>query len=242
MTKNRQLYRTRSTPRRLGSRYPLIVVDGSGLTHLPLTQFYQLTQQFLADGTTRTYLQTLLPYFTYLTADVWRCQRGDQWDSKPEAVRESRDYLIHHLHCKARPHDTYELVLLTGRSPSTVRIFLSALKQFYTIARRSGWYPYAHPLINSSLLLLQEVVAEDVSVRPGSTNATSKWRRGSARSLLRITTSDSPERPGFRTRSMIRTCISILSTILKLPSSTCEIRLSCGWPTKQAHALVNWCS
>lgn len=162
MTKNQQLFHTIRRPEGSVSRYPLIVVDGSGLPHLPLTQFYQLTQQFLADGTTRTYLQTLLPYFTYLTADVWRCQRGDQWDSKPEAVRESvRDYLTHHLHCKARPHDTYELVLLTGRSPSTVRIFLSALKQFYTIARRSGWYPYAHPLIDSSLLLLQEVVAEE---------------------------------------------------------------------------------
>ena len=186
MTKNQQLFHTIRRPEGSVSRYPLIVVDGSGLPHLPLTQFYQLTQQFLADGTTRTYLQTLLPYFTYLTADVWRCQRGDQWDSKPEAVRESvRDYLIHHLHCKARPHDTYELVLLTGRSPSTVRIFLSALKQFYTIALRSGWYPYAHPLIDSYAPTAPRSRRRGVlSVRPGSTNATSKWRRGSARSLF----------------------------------------------------------
>jgi len=162
MVKNQHLFHAVRRPAGSVSRYPLIVVDGNGFPHLPLTQFYHLALQFLAEGTVRTYLQTLLPYFIYLATDGWRSQRGDQWDSNPEAVRESvRDYLIHQLHCKARPHDTHELVFLTGRSPSTVRIFLSALKQFYTIARRAGWYRYAHPLVDSTLLLLQEVVAEE---------------------------------------------------------------------------------
>jgi integrase len=162
MVKNQHLFHTVRRPAGSVSRYPLIVVDENGLPHLPLTQFSHLALQFLAEGTVRTYLQTLLPYFTYLATDGWRSQRGDQWDSNPEAVRESVcDYLVYQLHCKARPHDAYELVFLTGRSPSTVRIFLSALKQFYTIARRTGWYRYAHPLVDSTLLLLQEVVAEE---------------------------------------------------------------------------------
>jgi integrase len=162
MVKNRPRFHIVRCPEGLASRYPLVVVDGDGFPHLPLTQFYHLTQHFLVEGTVRTYLQTLLPYFTYLATDEWRRQREDQWDSNPEAVRESiRDYLIHQLHCKARLHDTYELVFLTGRSPSTVRIFLSALKQFYTIARRAGWYRYAHPFVDSTVLLLKEVVAEE---------------------------------------------------------------------------------
>jgi hypothetical protein len=56
---------------------------------------------------------------------------------------------------------TYQLVLLAVKSPSTVRVFLSALKQFYHIARRLGWYPYTHPLIDSVAHLMQEVEAEE---------------------------------------------------------------------------------
>src|SRR5260370_4570194 len=98
MTKNRHIFHTVRRPGGMASRYPLIVVDSNGLPHLPLTQFYHIAQQFLADGTARTYLQTLLPYFTYLEADAWRALRKDKWDSKPEALRKSvPDYLIVHF-------------------------------------------------------------------------------------------------------------------------------------------------
>jgi hypothetical protein len=144
------------------SRYAIIVVHNNGLPHRPLTTFYHELQQYVADGTAHTYLNALIPYFSYLTTDAWRLHRQDSWKSSPEAIRESvRDYLVEGLHCKAQPKDTYQLVQLTAKSPSTVRVFLSALKQFYHIACRLEWYPYPHPLLDSVAHLMQEVEAED---------------------------------------------------------------------------------
>ncbi len=144
------------------SRYTAVVVDGSGLPHLPLTIFYHEIQHYLASGTARTYLNTLLPFFAYLASDTWRAHRQDRWESEPEAVRQAvRDYLVEQLHCKARHKNTYQLITLTAKSPSTVRVFLSSLKQFYHVARRLKWYPHAHPLIDPVNHLLQEIEIEE---------------------------------------------------------------------------------
>src|SRR5260370_5423979 len=98
------------------------------MPHLPLTTFYHHIQQQLSDGAARTYLNSLRPYFAYLTMDEWRQRRGDRWDSDPEAVQESvRDYLLRYLGCKVRQRQRHEEVSLTVHSPSTVRIFLAAL-------------------------------------------------------------------------------------------------------------------
>lgn len=51
------------------SRYALVVVDGKGMPHVPLTEFHQQLQGELTDGAARSYLNALLPYFTYLDAD-----------------------------------------------------------------------------------------------------------------------------------------------------------------------------
>jgi integrase len=150
----------RAVPRPEGvtSRYSLVVVDGEGWPHLPLTRFYDLARQGLSDGAARTYLNALLPYFGYLYADEWRRHRGDCWDSPPEAVQQSvRDYLVYQLACKVRWRDTYELVSLTARSPGTVRVFLAALKLFYQIMRRMKYYPHPHPLIDTATHLIREV-------------------------------------------------------------------------------------
>jgi integrase len=157
-----QQFRVVRRPKEVVSRYAIIVVHNNGLPYQPLTTFYHELQQYVADGTARTYLNTLIPYFSYLAKDVWRLHRQDSWESSPEAIRESvRDYLVEGLHCKAQPKDTYQLVQLTAKSPSTVRVFLSALKQFYHIACRLEWYPYPHPLLDSVAHLMQEVEAED---------------------------------------------------------------------------------
>ena len=162
MTGATHAFRTVARPEGVSSRYALLVVDGDGRPHLPLTQFYHDTQQALSDGTSRTYLHTLLPYFTYLATDSWRHEHGDWWDSEPAVVRESvRDYLIHQLGCKVRRHQTYELVALTACSPSTVRVFLFALKQFYTVGCRIGWYPYEHPLLDPVARLMQDLEREE---------------------------------------------------------------------------------
>ena len=119
-------------------------------------------QQQLSDGTARTYLMCLLPYFTYLTTDEWRKQREDQWNSRPDAVQESvRDYLVYRLGCKVQPKSTYAYVKLTAQSPSTVRLFLAALKQFYAVMIREGYYSHSNPLLDVTSRLLREIEREE---------------------------------------------------------------------------------
>ena len=149
-------------PEGVTSRYPLLVVDVKGNPHLPLTQFYDKAKQWLSQGTARTYLNSLLPYFTYVATDAWRKQRGDQWDSPPEDVQQCvRDYLMYRLGCQVRPKETYALVSLTAQSPNTVHIFLSALKLFYTVMLQQGRYAYLHPSLDASTRLLREVEREE---------------------------------------------------------------------------------
>jgi integrase len=162
MYQNSQRFRLVPRPEGVSSHYSLLVVDGDGRPHLPLTRFYDKASQNLSVGAARAYLNALLPYFSYLTTDEWRRCRGDRWDSPPEAVHESiHDYLVQRLACKVKQRDTYENVSLTADSPSTVRICLSALKLFYTIMYRIGWYPYAQPLTDPLAHVLREVEDEE---------------------------------------------------------------------------------
>jgi len=152
-------------PEGIVSQFERVVVDGKGHPHLALTRCYQQFRQELSDGTAHTYLMALLPYFSFLETDHWRQQRQDRWDSPPESIRESvRDYLLQQLHCKVRRYGMYEMVALSAQSPSTVRVFLSALKRFYSSVLFAGEYPHAHPLTNPVVRLLQEVDQEDADV------------------------------------------------------------------------------
>src|SRR6266700_1352349 len=153
-------------PEGVVSQFEQVVVDGKGYPHLALTRCYQQFRQELSDGAAHTYLMALLPYFSFLETDHWRRQRQDRWDSSPESVRESvRDYLLQKLHCKVRRCGMYEMVRLSAQSPSTVRVFLSALKRFYSCAKFSGLYEHAHPLSNPVVHLLVEVDQEETDVR-----------------------------------------------------------------------------
>src|SRR5260370_8388625 len=99
---------------------------------MALTWFLREMQEGFSEGTARTYLTVLLPYFTYLTTDHWRQHREDRWDSEPEAVRASvRDYLLHKLPCKVGRQSLHEVVLLTVHSPSPLRPFLPTPKHSY---------------------------------------------------------------------------------------------------------------
>lgn len=169
MTKAHQVFHVVARPAGVQSPYAHLVADGNGLPHLPLTEFWhQLHTQF-GENTARTYLYALLPYFTYLTTDPWRQRRADQWKGSPDSVRESvRDYLLERLGCKVQRQGTHETVKLTEQSPSTVKVFLAALKSFYTFAKRVGWYPYPHPLLDATALRLAELrrQAERTAGRP----------------------------------------------------------------------------
>ncbi len=144
-------------PEGIVSQFDVLVADGSGRPHLALTRFYQRFLQELSHGAARTNLMALLPYFSFLETDHWRRQRNDRWDSPPECIREAvHDYLLQRLHCKVRRYGAYELVALSAQSPSTVRVFLSALKWFYTSAVYAGEYLHGHPLINPVVQILQD--------------------------------------------------------------------------------------
>ncbi len=145
-------------PEGIVNQFEHVVVDGRGYPHLALTRCYQQFRQELSEGSAHTYLMALLPYFSFLETDRWRQQRQDRWDSSPESIRESvRDYLLQQLRCKVRRYGMYEIVALSAQSPSTVRVFLSALKRFYFSVLLAGEYPHAHPLTNPVVHLLQEV-------------------------------------------------------------------------------------
>lgn len=155
-------FRVIRRPAHITSTFTLLVVDGNGQPHLPLTIFYHQLNQQLANGTARTYLNYLLPWFDYLSTDAWRLRRSDHWNSPPENIQEAvRDYLINHLHCKVQPKSSYVFITLTKHSPSTVHVFLSALKQFYTLMIREKHYMYAHPLLDAVSRLLRQLERED---------------------------------------------------------------------------------
>jgi hypothetical protein len=73
MFQNTGAFHAVSRPEGVTSRYSLVVVDGGGRPHLPLTRFYDLALQWLSDGAARTYLNVLLPYFAYLDTSHRRC-------------------------------------------------------------------------------------------------------------------------------------------------------------------------
>lgn len=141
------IFRIVQRPPGVESFYSLLVVDQEGLPHLILTAFYAELEQAITLGAARTYLNALLPYFSWLSSNPRRRERGDRWDGPPEMVQVSvRDYLRQQLGCQVGPRETYEVVKLTAQSPQTVRIFLAALKRFYSYAIKSGGYPAPHPL------------------------------------------------------------------------------------------------
>src|SRR5438874_12272965 len=108
-----QQFRVVRRPEGVVSRYAIIVVNNNGLPHRPLTIFYHELQQYVANGTARTYLNTLIPYFSYLITDGWRLRRQDCWESPPEAVRESvRDYLVEYLHSHELRNEVAEELIL----------------------------------------------------------------------------------------------------------------------------------
>jgi hypothetical protein len=85
MFQSTDLFHAVPRPKGVTSRYSLVVVDGAGRPHLPLTRFYDLALQGLSDGAARTYLNMLLPYFAYLATDDWRRHRGDRGGSAVRA-------------------------------------------------------------------------------------------------------------------------------------------------------------
>jgi integrase len=165
----------------LGSRYELLVIDGSGHPVSHLTEWYQQRKQPGADSTRRTYLNFLLPFMGYLL------QREAAWNQPPEMIRTLvKEFLRDEVACQvARDQDLdgYR-VRLTGKSPlsqSSLRVLFAALRDFYAVMADAGLYAYDNPM-RSELL--------------------SKWKR---EHLKHVANAGAPDHAGIRSETWART-------------------------------------
>lgn len=139
-------------PEGVKSRYELLVFTGDH-PFLPLTDFYHDCKGRISQSSALSYLQTLLPFFTWL--DKHSNYQGSrvQWSDSPEAIRVAiEDYLMNEMSCKVKEKDTFRFVNLTQKSPNTVNRFLSSVKSFYKSMIYLRQYPFHNPLIDSQAI------------------------------------------------------------------------------------------
>ncbi|QRG70828.1 site-specific integrase [Brevibacillus choshinensis] len=141
-------------PEGVKSKYSLLVFDHQDQPFLPLTDFYHDCKGRISDSSALSYLQTLLPFFTWLDQHSNYQGRRVQWRDPPEAMRVAiEDYLMDEMSCKVKEKDTFCFVRLTQKSPDTVNRFLSSVKSFYKSMIYLGQYTYHNPLIDSQAIL-----------------------------------------------------------------------------------------
>lgn len=155
-------YRFVSRPSKPVHGHRILVFDRHNRLHLPLTVFAKEASTRVADGTIRTYLNAILPFFAFVEVDEWQVRAGKRWDSAPTVVRQMvDDYLVQELRCKVRQHrEGFQLVMITAGTKSTVRVFLSGLKLFYRIAQEAGYYAFNSPLIDSVAATTAELLRQ----------------------------------------------------------------------------------
>jgi hypothetical protein len=134
-----------------GGRYEVLIVDGNGRPVSHLCEWYRLRKQPGPNGTRRTYLNFLQPFFAYLNA------HGYAWNASPEQIRSYvRAFLLEDLSCEVSRDtalDGYHLTL-TGSSPlstSSLRVLLVAIRNFYAVMAEARLYAYANPMCSQML-------------------------------------------------------------------------------------------
>ncbi len=137
-----------------GSRFPLMIVDATGLPVFPLCEWYRRKKEDDAGRTPDTYLEMMLPYFGFLI------QKRYAWNAAPDRVRAYLvEFLRHDVGCQVgpAPEDGY-FVETTGASPlskSSLGVLLAALTSLYDILIEAGCYPYQNPLRSEQLTVLK---------------------------------------------------------------------------------------
>jgi len=96
------------------SRYELIIVDSAGHPVSHVTEWYRLRKQPSNDGTRRTYLNFLLPFFGHLL------KRDAPWNREPEYIRtQIKEFLREEVACFVARDD--EPIFLTRRGTPYTR-------------------------------------------------------------------------------------------------------------------------
>jgi integrase len=138
------------------SHHSIIVFDCSNQPHLTLTVFAREAARRVAQGTLRTYLYSILPFFTFIDTNPWQVRTGRKWNDPPELIRQAvTDFLVHRLECIVREHRAgFNLVSQTRDTRSATGLFLSTLKFFYRVMVRIGRYPFDNPLVDSTSVVV----------------------------------------------------------------------------------------
>ncbi|SRR6266487_1078005 len=139
---------------RPGGRYELVIIDGQGRPVSHLTEWYRLRKGYGSVRTRQTYLDMLLPFTGFLLS------RGLRWNDSPPVIQEHvLLFLRESLKYQTRPDfegDGYliDAAAQTPLAPSSVRVFLAALRDFYLTMHEAGLYAYPNPM--SSQVLTRE--------------------------------------------------------------------------------------
>jgi hypothetical protein len=142
-----------------GGRYELLIVDGNGKPVSHLCEWYRLRKQPGQNGTRRTYLNFLQPFFAYILS------HGYAWNAEPSQIRSYvKAFLLEDLACQVSRDTTLDgyRIELTGSSPlsaSSLRVLLAAIRDFYAVMAEAGLYAYANPMCSE---LLQRLKRERV--------------------------------------------------------------------------------
>lgn len=129
--------------------FPFLVFDHQDKLHLPLTTLGQYLLRRLVEPTVRGYVRALLPFFTALATSPAFVDQAADWRDPPERVRE-------HLALYLNQQCAYKVgleqkgmrfVKPTASSTRYAAVLLTALKHFYAVAIKEGWYTSANPLL-----------------------------------------------------------------------------------------------
>lgn len=162
-------YFYKKRPKKVKGKYEVLIWDLENKPFPPLIIFYDDQKRRLEESTLRSYLNALLPFFTWLERFSNYQGKRVKWDSEVDAVRHAVDtYLKDELHCSVifKDKEGYATVEKTASSQSSTHQFISAANTFYKTMIRKDIYPYkTNPLID--LRPKEEGSKEQTGIREG---------------------------------------------------------------------------